>query len=60
MVFTIFSCLFVKEIKNEGSGASMKSLTNCEVRSSNPLQRVCSGVLKKIKKIKYFIFHPVL
>jgi hypothetical protein len=25
--------------------ASMKSLTNCEVLSSNPLQRACSGFL---------------
>jgi hypothetical protein len=25
--------------------ASMKSLTNCEIPSSNPLQRACSGFL---------------
>jgi hypothetical protein len=25
--------------------ASMKSLTNCEIPSSNPLQRTCSGFL---------------
>ncbi len=38
MVFTILSCLFVKEIQ-------VKSLTNCEIPSSNPLQRACSGFL---------------
>jgi hypothetical protein len=45
MVFTLFLCIFVKEIKMKFLLASMKSLTNCEIPSSNPPQRACSGCL---------------
>ncbi len=44
MVFTIFSCLFVKEIQNEVS-AYFQKITNFETPSSNPLHRACSGFL---------------
>ncbi len=37
MVFTFFSCLFMKDIQNEVSA--------CEIPSSYPLQRACSGFL---------------
>ncbi len=38
--FTIFSCLFVKENHIKVTVASTKSLTNCEIPSSNPLWRL--------------------
>jgi hypothetical protein len=38
MVFTIFGYSFVKKIKNKVFLGSIKSLTNCEHLSSNPLQ----------------------
>jgi hypothetical protein len=43
-VFKIFCCLFVKNIKNKVSLASIKSLTNCENPSSNPLQGSLFGL----------------
>jgi hypothetical protein len=43
MVFSIFGCLFVKNIRNKVLFASMKSLINCENSSSNPLQEACCG-----------------
>jgi len=42
--FTVFNCLFVKEIKNEVF-ACFSEITNCEIPSSNPLHRDCSGFL---------------
>jgi hypothetical protein len=44
--FTILSCLFVNEIQIKFLPASMKSLTNCTITSSNPLQRASSSFLK--------------
>ncbi len=42
MVFTVFGCLFVKEIQIKVSLASMKPPTNCKnTSSSNPLQGAC-------------------
>ncbi len=45
MVFPYFCWLFVKKPKLKFSIASVKSLTNCESTSSNPLQSACSGFL---------------
>jgi hypothetical protein len=48
MVFTIFCCLFEflqRKSKMKFLLASMKSLNNCEIPSSNPLQGACSGFL---------------
>jgi hypothetical protein len=39
------SCLFVKEIQIKFLLASMKSLTNCEIPSSDPPQKACSDLL---------------
>ncbi len=44
MVFTIFSCLLWRKSKMLLL-AFMKSLTNCEIPSSNPIQGACSGFL---------------
>jgi hypothetical protein len=41
-VFTIFGCLFVEKIKKKFLLASIKSLTNSENPSSNPLQEAFS------------------
>jgi hypothetical protein len=47
MVFTVFCCLFVKNIQNKVSAFfySTKSLTNFENASSNRLPEACSGFL---------------
>ncbi len=44
--FSQFSVAFLwRKSKMKFLLASMKSLTNCEILSSNPLQRACSGFL---------------
>jgi hypothetical protein len=40
MVFTIFGCLLVKKSKTKFLLSSIKSLTNCENPSSNPLGKL--------------------
>jgi hypothetical protein len=45
MVFTILDFFLWRKSKVKFLLASMKSLTNCDIPSSNPLQRYCSGFL---------------
>ena len=49
MFFTVFGCLFVGE---KFLLTSIKSLTNSEIPSLNPLQEACSGFQKPPMTLK--------
>jgi hypothetical protein len=47
IVFKFFCCLVMEKIKDEVKACFyMKTLTNCENPSSNPLQTACFGIQK--------------
>jgi hypothetical protein len=40
----VFCCLGTEKLKDKELATSMKTLTNCENTSSNPLQIACCGI----------------